>query len=246
MPRGGYDFYLDKCLLPIAPQKLQIKIKNANKTYTLIDEGQINVLKKAELTDIEFECEIPQMKYPFAVYKDGFKGASYFLDYFEKLKTDKKPFQFIVSRTLPNGRVLFHTNIKVSMEDYKITEQAKNGFDLTVSVKLKQYREYGTKTVSIKSNGSPQSKKISVKETRATGTCGEKKEYKAGDIVNFHGGTHYYSSYSGAKGYPATAGKAKISLDKSCKGNGGAHPYCLIHTDSTSNVYGWVDEGTFD
>lgn len=246
MPRGGYDFYLDKCLLPIAPQKLQIKIKNANKTYTLIDEGQINVLKKAELTDIEFECEIPQMKYPFAVYKNGFKGASYFLDYFEKLKTGKKPFQFIVSRTLPNDRVLFHTNIKVSMEDYKITEQAKNGFDLTVSVKLKQYREYGTKTVSIKSNGSSQSKKISVKETRATGTGGEKKEYKAGDIVNFHGGTHYYSSYSGAKGYPATAGKAKISLDKSCKGNGGAHPYCLIHTDSTSNVYGWVDEGTFD
>ena len=27
-----YDFYLDKILLPVAPSKLQIKIKNANKT----------------------------------------------------------------------------------------------------------------------------------------------------------------------------------------------------------------------
>ena len=76
MGKTGYDFYLNKCLLPIAPDKLQIKINNANSKVTLIDEGQINILKKAELTDIEFDCIIPQVKYPFASYKGGFKGAS--------------------------------------------------------------------------------------------------------------------------------------------------------------------------
>ena len=116
---------------------------------TLIDEGQINILKKAELTDVEFECRIPQTKYPFAKYKTGFLGASFFLSYFENLKTSKKPFQFIVSRMKPSGGILFATNMKVSMEDYKITEQAKEGFDLIVKIKLKQYREYGTKTVNI-------------------------------------------------------------------------------------------------
>jgi len=168
MAKSGYDFYLKKCLLPIAPQKLQIKINNANKTLTLIDEGQINILKKAELTDIEFECEIPQVEYPFATYKSGFKGASYFLDYFEELKTKKNPFQFIVSRTLPNGKVLFSTNIKVSMEDYRIGENANNGFDLTVKIKLKQYREYSTKTVNIKISASkPQA---AVQQARAAET----------------------------------------------------------------------------
>ncbi|MBR1744362.1 MAG: hypothetical protein IJ733_21385 [Lachnospiraceae bacterium] len=73
-----------------------------------------------------------------------------------------------------------------------------------------------------------------------------KKKYKEGDIVNFHGGTHYVSSYKGAKGYPAKAGKAKIYKGPNSEGNGKAHPWCLIHTDSKSNVYGWVDEGTFD
>ena len=150
MSKAGYDFYLKKCLLPIAPDKLQIKINNANDTFTLINEGEINILKTPELTDIEFECRIPQVKYPFATYKSGFKGASYFLDYFESLKVDKKPFQFIVSRTMPNGKVLFSTNMKVSLEDYKITEQVKDGFDLTVKISLKQYRNYGTKTVNIK------------------------------------------------------------------------------------------------
>ena len=55
MPKNGYDFYLDKCLLPIAPEKLTIKINNANKTFTIINDGEINILKKAELRDIEFE-----------------------------------------------------------------------------------------------------------------------------------------------------------------------------------------------
>ena len=150
MKKSGYDFYLKKCLLPIAPDKLQIKINNANDTLTLINEGEINILKTPELTDIEFECRIPQIKYPFATYVSGFKGAAYFLSYFENLKASKQPFQFIVSRTLQNGKVLFSTNMKVSLEDYRMTEQAGNGFDVMVKISLKQYRDYGTKTVNIK------------------------------------------------------------------------------------------------
>lgn len=149
MAYSGYDFYLDKCLLPVTPQKLKIKVNNKNETVTLIDEGEINILKKAGLTDIEFECSIPQVQYSFAVYKSGFKGADYFLDYFESLKTGKKPFQFIACRQRPDGKKFFDTNIKVSMEDYSIEENAKDGFDLTVKIKLKQYREYGTKTINI-------------------------------------------------------------------------------------------------
>lgn len=150
----GYDFYLSKCLLPVTPSKLQTTINNANKTITLINEGEVNLLKEAKLTDIEFECSIPQIQYHFATYKSGFKGAAYFLDYFEKLKTSKKPFQFIVSRTLPDGKVLFSTDMKVSLEDYTLTEDHQYGFDVVVKIKLKQWRNYGTKTVNIKVDSS--------------------------------------------------------------------------------------------
>ena len=69
------------------------------------------------------------------------------------------------------------------------------------------------------------------------------KSYNVGDIVNFKGGTHYVSSYPGSKGYNARAGKAKITIKN---GSGKAHPWHLIHVDSGSNVYGWVDDGTFE
>lgn len=163
-----YYFYLKKCLLPVAPEKLQMKINNANETVTLINEGEINILKAAGLTDIEFECTIPQVEHPFAVYKSGFLDAEYFLDYFEDLKTGKEPFQFIVSRQMPSGTVLFGTDMTVTMEDYQITEQAKNGYDLTVKVKLKQYREYGTKTVKVKTSSSSSSSSSTTTATSTT------------------------------------------------------------------------------
>ena len=149
MANSAYDVYLDRCLLPVTPEKIDIKINSNNKTVILINEGEINILKKPGLTDVEMTCSIPQVKYPFAVYKSGFKGANYFLDYFEQLKTNKEPFQFIVCRRLPSGKKLFNTNLTVTMEDYKITEDVKNGFDVNVKVNLKQWRDYGTKTVNV-------------------------------------------------------------------------------------------------
>lgn len=146
----GYEFYLDNILLPVTPSKLQLKIKNQNKTCNLINDGEINILKVPGLTEIDFEFLLPNIKYPFAVYKNEFEKAEAFLEKIEKLKTNLKPFQFIVVRKLADSGSLFGTNMKVSLEDYTIKEDAKEGLDVVVSIKLKQYREYGTKTCDIK------------------------------------------------------------------------------------------------
>ena len=144
-----YYVYLDKILLPITPSKLTLKIKNQNKTVVEINEGEINMLKKAGLTEIDFDATFPNVKYPFATYKNAFQTAKLFLDAIEKLKTNQKPFQFIVSRTYPNGKGLYNTNIKVSLENYTIKEDAKNGLDTVVTFNLKQYRDFGTKICKI-------------------------------------------------------------------------------------------------
>ena len=231
MSRNGYDFYLKDCLLPIAPEKLQIKINNANDTLTLINEGEINILKTPELTDIEFDCCIPQVKYPFANYRSGFKGASYFLSFFEELKTGKKPFQFIVSRTMPNGKVLFSTNIKVSMEDYKITEQAKDGFDLTVKIKLKQYRDFGTKTVKIKLNNG--STTATEQNTRSASTVQPSPPICIGSEVIVNGRLHG-NSYGDAPGQTRSNYRGKVNFINLQ----GSHPYHV--TTPEGGWLGWV------
>lgn len=150
MSRHGYDVYIGKCLLPIAPEKITVKIKNQNKTLNLINEGEVNILKTAGLTEVEFEFLIPQVRYPFASYKSGFVGASYFLNFLERMKKGRRKVQFIICRRTVGGRNLFNTNLKVSVEDWSVIDDVKEGYDLTVKVKLKQWRSYGTKTVTIK------------------------------------------------------------------------------------------------
>lgn len=40
-----YDVYLDKILLPVTPSNIDMKIKNANKTINLINDGEVNIIK---------------------------------------------------------------------------------------------------------------------------------------------------------------------------------------------------------
>lgn len=181
----SYYFYLDKMLLPIAPDEMELKINNQNKTLSVINDGEVNILKKAGLSEISFEARIPQVRYPFARYSNGFVKAKVFLDRIEELKVDQEPFQFIVSRRLPNGQVLFNTNMKVSLEEYSIDENASDGFDLVVPIKLKQYRDFGTKTVKIDTSSQNNTKpKVSVKKPRpATTSPAPKKKPKSHTVV---------------------------------------------------------------
>ena len=179
----AYHFYLGKMLCPVAPSKLQLKITNKNKTITLIDQGEVNILKQAGLTEISFDLLLPNSEYPFATYKSGFMNAQYFLGELETLKADKKPFQFIVTRAFPNGKVLFDTNMKVSLESYEIKEEAKEGFDVIVSVKLKQYREFGTKTLTTSSTGVSQVKPQRSTETSPAPSTSKSYTVQKGDTL---------------------------------------------------------------
>mgnify|MGYP003291972219 CR=1 FL=1 len=177
-----YYFYMGSVLLPVSPEKFSLKVKNANKTMTLINEGEVNFLREAGLTEFEFDVLIPAVQYAFAKYDGGFKSPTYYTNHFESLKTSKKPFQFIVSREMPDGKFIFDNNITVSMESYTVKEQANEGFDLIVSIKLKQYKAYGTKIVKVANN------KATVTEERpATNSPAPKKnttyKVKNGDCL---------------------------------------------------------------
>ena len=70
----------------------------------------------------------------------------------------------------------------------------------------------------------------------------EENEYQIGNIVQFQGGYHYVSSNAAKPvGAKCAAGSAKITLIA----KGAKHPYHLIHTDSSTRVYGWVDKDSF-
>ncbi|AXU79084.1 TPA: LysM peptidoglycan-binding domain-containing protein [Clostridioides difficile] len=192
----AYDFYLDGVQLPIPPPKLEIKVTNKNKTVDLINTGEVNILKKEGLSEISFEAEFTHNKLPFC--RGQFRDVQFFLSKLELLKTDCKPFQFIVSRELGN-KVLFNTNMKVSLEEYNIVEDAENGSDVKVIIKLKQYRDYSTK------------KLVLAPPKNETGRPNVKIEPKRVDSVN---------APSGKKTYTVKAGDSLWSICQKQLGNG--------------------------
>jgi LysM repeat protein len=145
----AYDLYMDGVRYPVTPSKVSIKTGNKNKTISLINEGEVNVTKSAGLMDISFDLLLPNSRYPFAVYTDGYHAAEYYIDLLQDLKEEQKKFQFILSRSTPSGNNLHNTNVTVTMEDLTITDDAKEGMDAKASVKLKEWRTYGTKTVKL-------------------------------------------------------------------------------------------------
>ncbi|MEG2383121.1 MAG: LysM peptidoglycan-binding domain-containing protein [Oscillospiraceae bacterium] len=145
-----YYFYLGAMQLPVAPEKLTVKIKNNNETVNLINDSEVNLLKSPGLTEFEFDALLPSSEYPFASYKNGFQPPNSFLRELSRLKAEKVAFQFVVTRELPDGKYLFKTNIKCSLESFTLSEDAKNGgFDVLASIKLKQYRDFGLKTCRV-------------------------------------------------------------------------------------------------
>lgn len=169
-----YYFFLGMMQLPVPPAKMSIRTKGKNKTINLINEGEVNLIKSPGLTEISFDIRLPNQSYPWANYDSslmdsignavgkkllergdlfGFKKSEYFLNQLEKHKTTKAPFRFIVSRMGQGFNLLFSTNMLVTLEDYTIGEDARrDGRDLTVPVKLKQYKPFGTKTGTIETD----------------------------------------------------------------------------------------------
>lgn len=199
----GYNFYFsddgDVLTFPITPGELKIKVGSNNKVVTLINEGDINILKSPTLTEVEFEARFPMRKYPYSRTPASFQ--SYF-DFFKELKEDKKPFRFIVTRTTPNGKRLWDTNLLMALEDMDISESADEGDDVLISFKLKQYKEYGVKTIQIKTKAptttSTANKTRTTKKTTTKKTTKSENQYytvKSGDCL-WNISKKFYSSGS--------------------------------------------------
>ena len=165
----GYEFYFkdgsDVLIFPITPGELSIKVGSNNKTVTLINEGDVNILKSPSLIEVEFEARFPMRKYPYSRSVNDFQS---YYDKFKDLKENKKSFRFIVARTTPNGKHTWDTNLLMALEDIEFSESADEGDDVLINFKLKQFKEYGVKKIKIQNSSANSTTSTSSKPSRST------------------------------------------------------------------------------
>ena len=132
----GFETYIDDLLLPISPSSLKIKINSNNKTINLLNGSELNLLKDPGLTDITLDILLPSYNFSGVM---NYKKQQVFLDKFEDLKKAKKKFPFIMIRSKSMAELPDTAFSKVTLEDYEIENDVKEGNDLPVTLKLKQY-----------------------------------------------------------------------------------------------------------
>ncbi len=220
----SYNLYLDKVLLPIAPEKITIRTDGQNKTISLINEGQAVIPKQAALSVIEFECLLPAVKYPFATYADGFKEPTFYTKCFSELSG--KVFRFILARTKPDGRVASSIDMAVVLDGWKINENAANLCDAAVNIRLREYRPFSAKTVKISDGNAASS------ENRQPSTVRDVPIGIGSDVIV--NGRLFKNSYGAEPGRTLTNYRGKINYINLK----GSHPYHV--TTPNGEWLGWV------
>lgn len=124
---------------------------------------------------------------------------------------------------------------------YKLPKYGADGeFGIETAFAVKEFQ----KDNNLEANGKVNNNVYTLIDNNLSGNKNKSKiKFLIGDIVYYNGGVHFVHAYSD-KALPCKNGKAKITdiylLGKS------KHPYHLIAINGGgSNVYGWVNEGSF-
>lgn len=163
-----YYFYLDNLQIPIPPKSLEISYSNKNETIDLLQTGEVTIPKPLGLTEYSFEILLPNSKYPFnQSILEKSKKAEYYANKIHGMKLAGNPVKFTVVRMKPTGEMLSMITERVTIEDLETKEDHDYGFDMYISIKLRQWRDYGTKKLVIEENKDG-SASASVKTERPT------------------------------------------------------------------------------
>ena len=157
-----YNLFIGGTLFPVPPAKIEITINGKNETLTLIDGGEINIPKTPGLNTIKFDLLLPGDQWQVASWEGGFyRKPTHYLEVLEYLMNCESFFTIDLFRERPyrvdQDKITPEQDEKqsftVTLENYKINEDAENGYDVMVTCEFKAFKNYGTKILELGTDG---------------------------------------------------------------------------------------------
>ena len=139
-----YRFYLKQgqtqFLFPVTPAKLEVKTDNQNQTVSILNVGEVNILKGKGLEEIRFTALFPNRAYSFVQTENQWKAPSVYIQMLRTFQAAKLPVQLTIFRQIADGSLLFADNREMVLEKCNMTEKGGEQGDIWVDLVLKEYR----------------------------------------------------------------------------------------------------------
>ncbi len=136
-----YSVYIDNILLPVTPEKITWSYKGQNDTVNLINMEEISRVRTPGLMEYSFKALLPGGDVPYARYLTSFKEPFVYIYELEQIINEQKAVMFyIIREKLPYKRVGFTTKKLVTIESINVLEEASEGLDVILDIKLKEYK----------------------------------------------------------------------------------------------------------
>ncbi|WP_315117783.1 LysM peptidoglycan-binding domain-containing protein [uncultured Clostridium sp.] len=128
--------------LPVLPEKIEFSESGDNKTFDIINLGEISSINKPKLTQISFESYFPKNIGPYVSSEQLFSPNVY-ISKMREWREKKQKIRFIFTGSPLDINDLF------TIENLKLTEKGGEVGDIYYSIELKVYRPYSAKKVVI-------------------------------------------------------------------------------------------------
>lgn len=212
--------------IPVNPSTFNVATSGNNATAEIITLGEVVIPKKKKLSGISWECFFPYEDWHPAIRtKGGFRSASFYLEFLDKIRDDCKPCHLTVTG------IAFDEDVVIEAFDYY--HQAGDHEDTYYSISFKKYQPYSVAIIAKDSvltqlNKTP----VGTVSPQAKVTPAP-KEITVGCDVILNGRVHY-DSYGSKPGKTFTNYRGKVNLIN----KKGSHPYHV--TTPSGGWLGWV------
>ncbi|OSA84109.1 LysM domain-containing protein [Clostridium botulinum] len=168
-------------VLPVLPEKIEFDEDGNNKTYDIINLGEINTINLPKLIEISFESFFPKHKGPYVSSEQLFE-PSFYIAKIREWRDKKQKIRFIFTGSPLEINDLF------TIENFKPSEEGGEVGDVHYSIELKRYKNYAAKKVVIvnKKDSNKKAVKTSNKPPRSSNTNKPKTHTVSGNDTLWH------------------------------------------------------------
>ena len=151
--RNKYKFFADMggdtIEFPVNPKEYSISYPSDNKTYNVLDIGEIVVPRLPSLMEVSWESYFPGDSDDPLIYGHDWTDPGDYVEAIIDARDNQEICDLVISRYDAQGSKMFDTNISAVIESFETIEKGGEAGDVYYKIKFKEYRDYAPIRVAL-------------------------------------------------------------------------------------------------